>query len=444
VNFILICLHCLDMRDFHSRLRDTPFLDRLRAESIFAPTGRAQGHHQGDSLNAELTGIWTARYCDSALTEEGFRPARNGWLPETLIETLDDAGYDILTRIARGTYAVGGGMRKLWLRDQPERLWQFASPRPMGFEVWLDQLKRSRNFYAHVFLRQTHRPWDDVAGLFNLVGETPGEDGGEYPHDASCARRAALEQPDAFAALRRRGLAKADRIVQRIFEETSDLPDVTYLVYSNHGEVFDHFRYHLPHPDPGAGMILGTSHGPYPYEVLYRNMQIWLIPGESPRVVHGIARSIDIAPTILELASVERPGLDGESMLRHFDAGRFPDRDRYAENEMGACISMVRSDGWKLISTGLQPGARPPHHAPEHHRLAAFDLASDPDEYVDLADTPEGQEVLQWAVERHRELARHRVPARSRTSIARRAAIRAFQLRELLSRGARGARAWRR
>ena len=82
MNFILICLHCLDMRDFHSELRDTPFLDSLRAESIFAPTGRAQGHHQGDSLNAELTGIWTARYCDSTLTEEGFRPPGAGGCPK--------------------------------------------------------------------------------------------------------------------------------------------------------------------------------------------------------------------------------------------------------------------------------------------------------------------------------------------------------------------------
>ena len=35
MNFIAICLHCLDMRDFHSNLRDTPFLDKLRKKSIF-------------------------------------------------------------------------------------------------------------------------------------------------------------------------------------------------------------------------------------------------------------------------------------------------------------------------------------------------------------------------------------------------------------------------
>ena len=44
---------------------------------------------------------------------------------------------------------------------------------------------------------------------------------------------------------------------------------------------------------------------PYPYEVLYANMQMWVIPGRAPRVMRGSA-PIDIAPTVLELA-----GLDG-------------------------------------------------------------------------------------------------------------------------------------
>lgn len=415
MNFILICLHSLDMRDFHSHMRETPFLDRLRDQSIFIPAGRGQGHHQADSLNAELTGIWTARFCDSKLTEKGLVVPTRYRLPQTVIETLGEAGFDTITRLAQwdvlGTHAVGN-MQKLWLREQPERLAQFASPRPMNLDEWLEELRNSPRFYAHVFLRHTHRPWRDVPGLFALVGETPPEDW-DWPNDASCARRAALQQPDAFAALRRRALAEADRTVERIFEATRDLPDVTYLVYSNHGEVFDHFRYHLPHPDDGDGMIRGTSHGPLPYEVLYANMQMWVIPGQSPRVMRGIGRSIDIAPTILDLAGVDRPGFDGESMLGHFGDARFPDRDRYAESP--GCLSMVRADGLKLVSTGFhEPDADPPRHAPEHHRLAVFDLRSDPAEYVNLIATPHGQEMLGWAVGRHRQLEESRVPALSR------------------------------
>ena len=46
----------LDMRDFHSYLRDIPFLDSLRSNAVFIPLSRAQGHHSVDSLNAEMTG----------------------------------------------------------------------------------------------------------------------------------------------------------------------------------------------------------------------------------------------------------------------------------------------------------------------------------------------------------------------------------------------------
>ncbi len=194
----------------------------------------------------------------------------------------------------------------------------------MHLDEWLQEVGRSQAVYAHLFLRQTHRPWGDPAGLFALVGEAAPERDWGWPRDASCARRAALEQPDAFAALRRRGLAEADRTLERIFDATSHLDDVVYLVYSNHGEVFDHFRYQLPYPDDGDGMIAGTSHGPYPYEVLYANMQIWVIPGQRPRVMHGIGRSIDIAPTILDLAGLDSSGLDGETMLGHFAPAPFP------------------------------------------------------------------------------------------------------------------------
>ena len=107
MKFIAICLHCLDMRDFHSNLRDTPFLDKLRSKSVFIPMGRAQGHHQGDSLNAEMTGIWTARFCDSAITEEGYTSSGNCWLPKTIIEYLQENGLNIFTCM---------GMLRAWNR----------------------------------------------------------------------------------------------------------------------------------------------------------------------------------------------------------------------------------------------------------------------------------------------------------------------------------------
>lgn len=432
MRFIAICLHCLDMRDFHSTLRDTPFLDSLRTRSIFVPMGRAQGHHEGDSLNAEMTGRWTAGFCDSVLNHDGYTAPRRAWFPKTVLEEFGEQGYELVTSIGLthdvGSWAVWPTMERLWLRDELQRRRQFNFPEEMGFDGWLKRLQasESENVYAHIVLRDTHRPWGQEKDLFLLTGfrATSGRlwrklRGGHsyWPYDAYCARRLALEKPDEFAALRRRGLARADRKVARIFEETRHLDDVVYLVYSNHGEVFDHFRYNTSYSNSmaeGLRMIEGTSHGNFPYEVLYANMQMWLIPGRSPKVMSGVGHSIDIPTTLLELAGMEISSHDGESMLTFFDEGDFPKRDRYAESPLhGGCLSMVRADGKKFLAVGTPAVEEDPDRIMRgisHHSMAVFDLPSDPYEYVNLVHTALGREVVDWAVRRHRELKIERPP----------------------------------
>ena len=77
------------------------------------------------------------------------------------------------------------------------------------------------------------------------------------------------------------------------------------------------------------------------------------------------------------------------------------------ENQLGSgCVSMVRGDGIKVISTGPVKEFEEDEviYGPDHHRLAVFDLKSDPYEYVSLIDTDEGQAALQWAIEEHASL----------------------------------------
>ena len=120
----------------------------------------------------------------------------------------------------------------------------------------------------------------------------------------------------------------------------------------------------------------------------------------------GIGRLIDFAPTILNIAGINCQSMDGESMVPYFSEGEFPARDRYAENHMGnGCISMVRKDGFKFISIGLINEQEEDLYALsgfQGHRLAVFDLKSDPYEYVNLIDTSQGREVFNWAIKKHK------------------------------------------
>ena len=428
MNFIAICLHSLDMRDFHSHMRNTPFLDQMREKSIFIPMGRGQGHHRHDSLNAEMTGIWTARFSDARLTENGYSYCKDksGTFPKTVIENLQETGYDIYTCIGvdmenkLGSFAVSNNsnctMRNFWMSDQPDRLAQFNCPNKMNMGEWLTRIRESNKFYAHIFLRGTHRPWlngDELIALDGKRGSILEKmarkiSGKQNKHTAqeriAAARRLALEEPSELAYLRRCGLERTDQDLAQIFEVTKHIKDVTYIIYSNHGEVFDHFRHHLSHPvahrkKTNLDFIVGTSHGTFPYEVLYANMQMWIIPETAPKVMAGVGRSIDFTPTILSLAGVTHESLDGESMLPHFASGVFPERDRYAEVPLRTgCISMVRKDGYKFISV------EPCKTSIQEHSLAVFDLKTDPYEYVNLINTPQGQEVLNWAIKKHRSL----------------------------------------
>jgi hypothetical protein len=299
-----------------------------------------------------------------------------------------------------GTFAAQDA-ETCWFASEKDRLKQFACPKEMDLDEWLANIKNSKKFYAHIFLRGTHRPWAQPEELLKLAGIS--KENYIEGDLISAARKLALEKPDEFALLRRKGLEMMDKEVKKIFEATKDIKDTVYLIYSNHGEVYDHFRYNLSHPTRNSGyngvedFVEGTSHANFPYEVLYANMQMWLTPYVKPKFMKGLGRSIDITPTILELAGVKHEVMDGESMLSNFVEGFFPERDRYAETPEGFAISMARKDGYKLISM------RSNQWRPEH-RLAVFDLKTDPYEYVNIVGTTQGQEVLEWAIKKHKEL----------------------------------------
>jgi arylsulfatase A-like enzyme len=119
--------------------------------------------------------------------------------------------------------------------------------------------------------------------------------------------------------------------------------------------------------------------------------------------------NVDVAPTLLELGGAQVPGqLHGRSWKPLFDVANAQTRDEKAVSWRDAflyefyeypavhCVRKhrgVRTDRWKLIHFWERP-----------EEYALYDLASDPNELVNLAARPEQRERLQELKHRLREL----------------------------------------
>jgi len=182
-----------------------------------------------------------------------------------------------------------------------------------------------------------------------------------------------------FTALRRRGL----------FEHT------LAVVTSDHGEEFmEHGR--VEHFIPTYQQ---TLHVP----LVVRG------PGV-PRGVRVTApvSSVDIAPTLLELAGVPQPeGLDGRSLLPLWsggDAAAFEERYVYGEAAGGITYNFF-ANGFFPVFRSVRQGRHKLVYDSKSAEHALYDLAADPAESVDVsAREPEvAERLIGVMTERHRD-----------------------------------------
>ena len=140
-------------------------------------------------------------------------------------------------------------------------------------------------------------------------------------------------------------------------------------------------------------------------------------PGRVPagRVVDQPVESIDILPTVLELAGVPAPPLaQGRSLVPLFGDGapaaalaqrpavteKGFEEDRTSPTAMGGAATAIELGGWKLVERRASPDAPP--------KLELYETASDPLDASDLAAAhPEKVRELSDALEAwRREVAR--------------------------------------
>jgi len=200
--------------------------------------------------------------------------------------------------------------------------------------AWLDGASSSR-FFLWTHLYDAHRPYDAPEPYGSRA---PDPYVGELLYaDAQIGRL--------MAALERKHLLEHTLIV----------------VAGDHGE--------------SLGEHGERDHGIFVYENVLRVPLIIRAPGSVSRLVRDTAQLIDIVPTILDIAGIPAPPVDGRSLREAMKGHRDDDREAYAESlypqRFGwSAIRALEYDGLKLID------------AP---RRELYNLARDPFEQRNIA-----------------------------------------------------------
>lgn len=291
----------------------TPNLDALAREGVRFEDATAQAPITGPSHAAMLTGRYPARH--------GVRDNATTPLPDearTLAEVLSEKGFAtggfvgafILDRpygFAQGFQTFNGGFSRVdsGTEANAERRGSLVVDDAVK---WVNGLDGSKPFFGWIHLYDPHVPYD--GGYDNEIAFM----------DAQIGRL--------LDALRARG----------------SLDDTLVVAIADHGE--------------SLGEHGEDEHGVFLYDAVLRVPFVMRGPGvRRGHVVAEQVRGVDLFPTVLEAAGVERPGgIDGESIWALAGGGsRASVPPSYAESYYPRFhygwseLRSIRADGWKAV-----------------------------------------------------------------------------------------------
>jgi arylsulfatase A-like enzyme len=298
---------------------------------------------------------WTAPSMTSMVT--GLYAHRHGYLhwdaeldptTETLFRALGAHGYEV------GTFVFD---RNYLFKELPEANVLGTSETLDGAVSWLRE-KRDKPFLLFFHNWATHMPYGILHSVRTdwLAAKTEVIEG--IQGDSASALEATRE------AYRRAVERQSEELVASMLEELDALglrENTVFAFISDHGESWGE---RFIAKDEVKGVY--HMHGATLYDEIVNVPLILSAPGRlEPMVVTEQVRSVDLMPTLLELAGVPAREIDGESLLR-------VDGDRpavIAGTDMGALTKLaVRKPPWKLIL-----------HV-ESGEEEAYDLRADPRE----------------------------------------------------------------
>ena len=354
----------------------TPFLDELAArgvvfENAFVNThGTTPSHatilsglHQEThrvGIEGSSGGVVEARIPDTVpLVQELLRA--NGY---HTIGVTDGGNAGGAFGFARGFDAFddrGGGVDKVSLRAA-----RFVREAP-----------RDRPVFVFLHTYEVHSPYDPPPAQRSLLGVADAVSAASSRFLLDHASTAGATLPpgrlEEISRLYDAEIRVADdrlRVLWRELEELGFLDRAVVVVTSDHGEEF--------------GEHGGLLHRDLLYDVLIKVPLLVAGPGFAAERRSEPVSSVDIAPTLLDLAGVDvPPEMEGASLRKRRRRGGVV--SQYAETRYA-----VRTREWKLIWSA--PGS-----------IELFRMDQDPGERVDVADRhPEVRDALERALERFR------------------------------------------
>ncbi len=284
---------------------------------------------------------WTAPSMTSMVT--GLYPHHHGYLhwdaelaagTETLFAAFADGGYEV------GTFVFD---RNYLFKDIAEANVLGTSEKLDGAMAWL-RGSRSKPFLLFVHNWATHMPYDILHSERKdwLAAKQEVIEG--IQADSASALEATRE------AYREAVERQSETLVASLLDELErlGLREQTVLVFlSDHGESWGE-RFLDKHEVKGVYHM----HGATVYDEVVRVPLILSAPARLDSAsVYSQVRSVDVMPTLLDLAGISAPELDGESLLPLVAGREEGDRVAFvAGTDMGALSKLaVRLPPWKLI-----------------------------------------------------------------------------------------------
>jgi arylsulfatase A-like enzyme len=313
---------------YGARFLDTRTIDELAAGGVRFDQAVSAAPWTAPSMTSMVTGLYPHHH--------GYLHWDAGLAPttETLFRALGAHGYDV------GTFVFDTGYL---FKGMPEANVLGTSETLDGAIAWLRE-RRDRPFLLFFHSWATHMPYSALHSERTDWRAAKQEVIAGIQADSASALEATRE------AYRQAVERQSETLVASLLEELERLglrDETAFAFLSDHGESWGE-RFAAKEDVQGVYHM----HGATLYDEVVQVPLVLSAPGRiEPAVVRSQVRSVDLVPTLLELAGVPSSPVDGASLLPLLDGREDEDRPAVVVGTDRGSLSQlaVRMPPWKLI-----------------------------------------------------------------------------------------------